>query len=200
WMFGLIIMRFLCLLPGFLLRCTLIMFAVGLIAVPHLGFTTASVVDRASANIEIGGGLRNANGLGVWFGFLAVVFAICALETKRGVVIRVLYSLAALGSLFVVGLTVSRGALLGCAIALSVGFRSVLKRSFVPVLLIIVFVGVVLVSGLADQIISNFGERATEETGRFLVWPLIIDRILASPIVGVGFSAIGTYVPESNQS
>lgn len=197
---GLIIMRSLCLRPGFLLRCTLVIFALGLIAVPHIAYTTADVVDRASADIEIGGGLRNANGLAVWFGLCVVVFGIYALETKRGIMIRLLYSLAALGSLFVVGLTVSRGALIGCAVALTIGFRSVLKRGFVPVLLLIVLVGVALVSGLADPIISNFAERGTEETGRFLVWPLIIDRILASPIVGVGFSAIETYVPETQVS
>ena len=200
WVFGLIIMQSLQIRPGFLLRCTMVMFALGLIAVPHLGYTTASVVERASAGIEIGGGLRNANGLAVWFGFSVVVFGIYALEAKRGIAVRMLYSFGALGSLIIVGLSVSRGAVLGCALALCVGFRSVLKRSFVPVLALIILIGVGLESGLVGQILSNYAERATEETGRILVWPLIFDRIFASPILGVGYAANDTYVPEAGVS
>ena len=203
WILGLIIMQSLCLRPGFLHRCTIVIFMVGLIAVPHLAFRGGTEeVARAAADIKIGGGMTNANGLAVWFGFCVVSFGISALETKRGIVVRMLYGLAAVGSLFIVGLTVSRGALLGCAMALTVGFRRFLKRGFVPVLLLIIFAGVLLASGLVDQIISGYEERATEETGsgRFLVWPLVIERFLASPIVGVGWSAVGTWVPEADTS
>jgi hypothetical protein len=199
WIFGMIIVQSLSLRPGFLHRCTIVIFALGLIAVPHLAFTV-DVVERARADIEIGGGLRNANGLAVWFGFCVVSFAISGLETTRGIVFRMLYWLAAAGSLVIVGLTVSRGALLGCAIALTVAFRRLLKRGFVPVLLLIIFAGVGLEAGLLDQFISNFGERVTEETGRFLLWPQVVERILTSPFVGVGIFDITTYIPEIDQS
>src|SRR5262249_4073648 len=90
--------------------------------------------------------------------------------------------------------------LLGCALALTVGFRRFLKRGFVPVLLIITLGGLFLASGLLDQFISNYEERGTEETGRLLMWPLIIKRFSESPIFGVGMSGIMTYVPEANKA
>ena len=155
WIFGTIIMQSLCLRQGFLLRCTIVMFALGLIALPYLEFTV-DVVERARADVDIGGGLRNANGLAAWFGFCVVSFGIAGIDTKPGTIKRVLYWTAAAVSLLVVALTVSRGALLGCAIALTVAFRRLLKRGFVPVLLLIVCAGVVLESGWFDQIVSNF--------------------------------------------
>jgi O-antigen ligase len=199
WIFGLIIMQSLCLRPGFLHRCTIIIFMLGLMVVPFLGFSDQGV-ERAAAGIQIGGGMTNANGLAVWFGFSVVTFGISCLETRRSIVVRILYGLAAGGSLLIVGLTVSRGALIGCALALTVGFRRYLKRAFLPALLLIILGGLFLESGLFDQIISNYEARGGEETGRLLMWPLITERFLESPIAGVGMSGIMTWVPEANKS
>jgi O-antigen ligase len=197
WMFGMIIVQSLCLRPGFLHRCTIVIFILGLMVVPYLAFSDQGV-DRAGIGIAVGGNLTHPNGLAGWFGFCAVAFGLFGLETRRGIVVPILYGLAAVGSLLIVGLTVSRSALLGCALALTVGFRRFLKRAFVPTLLLIILGGVLLASGLFDQIMSNYEERGTEETGRLLVWPLIIERFLDSPIFGVGMSRIGTWVPESS--
>jgi O-antigen ligase len=196
WIFGMIIVRSLCLRPGFLLRCTIVLFAIGLITMPHLGLET----ERARAEIDIGGGLQNANGLAGWFGFCVVSFGILAINTKLRVTKRILYGIAATVSLIVVGLTVSRGSLLGCAVALAVGYRHLLKRGFVPVLLLIVFAGIIFMSGWFDRIVSGYEERGMEETGRFLLWPYVVERILASPFAGVGVSDISTYIPEAGQS
>jgi O-antigen ligase len=170
----------------------------GLIAVPYLAFKGEEVA-RAGVDIAVAGNLTNANGLANWFGFCLVYFGIAALEMKRGIV-RILYGLAAVGSLVIVGLTVSRSALLGCALALTVAFRRFLKRAFLPALLFTLLGAAVLASGLFDYIIANYEERGMEETGRLLVWPVIIQRFLESPIVGVGMSRIMTWVPEGSQS
>jgi O-antigen ligase len=53
---------------------------------------------------------------------------------------------------------------------------------------------------LLDQIISNYEQRGTEETGRALVWPLATKRFLESPIFGVGVSKIATWIPEATIS
>jgi O-antigen ligase len=193
WIFGLIIVRSLCLRPGFLHRCTIVLFALGLIAVPHLAFSTIGIVERARADIEIGGGLQNANGLADWFGFCLVSFAISGLETKRDIV-RILYWLAATGCLFIMGLAVSRGAMFAVVLATTVAFRGVLRRGFVPVLLVIIAAGVIYGSGLSDQVISHYAQRSMEETGREKLWPDAIERILASPLFGVGISNVGTDV------
>ena len=183
---GLILVQSLGLRPGFLHRCTIILFTVGLIAVPHLGSSPA-LAGRVGATIEIGGGLRNPNGLAVWFGFCLVSFGIFGIEAKRPIA-RTIYWLAATGCLFVVGLTVSRGTLFGAALALTVAFRRLLKRGFVPVLVAVILIGGLYVSGIFDQVISKYAERATEKTGREHLWPEAIEDISSSPIFGVGLS------------
>jgi len=51
-------------------------------------------------------------------------------------------------------------------------------------------------SGVFNQAIGLYEERGTEETGRFLVWPLAFERFMESPVVGVGISKGATYVPD----
>jgi O-antigen ligase len=199
WMLGMIIVQSLCLRPGFLTRCTIVIFMLGLSVVPFMGFSDQGV-DRAGIAAPVAGNLTNANGLAGWFGFCVVSFGIAGLEARRGIVMRILYGLAAIGSLLIVGLTVSRGGLFGCAIALTVGFRRFLKRAFVPLLVFIILGGVLFASGLFDQILANYEERGMEETGRLLMWPLIIQRFLESPIFGVGMSRIMTWVPEADKA
>jgi O-antigen ligase len=199
WTFATLIVQSLCLRPGFLIRCTIVIFAIGLIAVPTLGFNV-DTVERARAEINIGGGLQNPDGLAAWFGFCAVSFGVAAMNMKSADIKRLLYWSGAIVSLFIVALTVSRATLLGCAVALTVASRHMLKRAFVPVLLFVLLGGLVFESGLINHITSNYGERATEETGRFLLWPLIVNRISESPLVGVGVTQITTYIPERGGS
>jgi O-antigen ligase len=194
WMFGMIIVQSLCLRRGFLQRCTMVIFILGASVVPFIAFSDQGVY-RAGINVAVSGNLTNANGLAGWFGFCVVSLAISALETTRGIAMRIFYGLAAVGSLLIVGLTVSRGAMLGCALALTVAFRRFLKRAFVPALLLIIFAGALVMSGLFDRSISNYEERGMEETGRLIMWPLIIERILESPIVGFG-NNIMTFIPD----
>jgi hypothetical protein len=134
---GLILIRSLCLRAGLPHRFTIVLFLVGLTALPYIGFKAG--VDRAYIEEAVSGNLSNANGLAEWFGFCAVYFGILGLETKRGVV-RTVSWLAAILSLFVVGLTVSRGTLLACGIALVLALRRIFKRGVVPLVLLIVLV------------------------------------------------------------
>jgi hypothetical protein len=195
WICTMVIVQSLCLREGFLRRCTLVLFAVGLIALPSLKVVSGFAVERAAAGVQLGGNLQNANGLAGWFGFCLVCFALLGLETTR-LTSRVGYWLAAAGSLLVVGLAVSRGVLLASAIAIVVGFRGLLRRGFVPLAVLIVFVGIILLSGWLGRIVSLYETRGMEETGRFLLWPYVIDRILASPLIGVGVQNIPTYIPD----
>ena len=200
WILGLIIVRSLCLRQGFPLRFSLVMFLIGLITLPYLAFSAGGgEIERARAEVGIGG-LAHPSTLADWFGFLTVYFALFGLETKRGVV-RATSWLAATGCLFIVGLTVTRGPLFGAAIALTVGFRGILRRGFVPILALIVIVGIALESGLFELAISNYEKRGAEESGRELIWPAVIKRISASPLLGVGVSKVGTYaLHEDRQS
>ena len=196
WTFATLIVQSLCLRPGFLYRCTAVIFTIGLIAVPSLGFNV-DTVERARAGIEIGGGLQNPNGLAAWFGFCAVSFGVAAIEKRHTNIWRLAYFAAAIISLFIVALTVSRGALLGCAVAMAVGSRQLLKRAFFPLLVFILLVWLIFESGLINHLIYNYEARATEETGRFILWPYVIDRIWQSPLIGVGITRISTDIQET---
>jgi hypothetical protein len=195
WMLALVVVQSLSLRRRFFHRLALVLFAIGLLAIPNLSFHVGEV-ERARSGANLSGNLRNPNGLGEWFGYCVVYFAICGFYTRR-VVIRIASWLIAIGCLFIVGLTVSRGSLLGCAVAITVGFRHILKRGFVPLLILILLTGVIYETGVFHEITGEYAERATEETGREKLWPDAIARLFASPLtplIGLGVSNIGTDV------
>jgi O-antigen ligase len=138
--------------------------------------------------------LANGNDLAAWFGFCCVYLTIVGFETKRAAV-RVASWLAAAGCLYVVGLTVGRGALFAAAIAILVALRRLLKRGFVPVIVLIILSWITYELELFKPIVASYAARGMEETGRLTVWPLVIKRFLSSPLAGVGVSNIGTRVP-----
>jgi O-antigen ligase len=201
WIFALVIVQSLNLREGFFHRCTIIVFIIGLAALPFLSFRQEGLeleragLDRAS---DVGGELANPNGLAAWFGFCAVYFLVFGLEAKRNVV-RLCSWLVASGCLFIVGLTVSRGALFGIGLACVVAFRRMLKRGFAPLLILTSVVGVLFISGLYDQSIQYYLERGEEETGRLLAWPMVIQRFFDSPLIGVGADNVETYVSLSGK-
>src|SRR5207247_1615925 len=100
----------------------------------------------------------------------AVFLAIFGLEARR-VSFRIGAWVLAVGCLLIVTLTVERGPLFATVLAITLGFRTFLKRGFVPVLAVVILAGVALASGLFDQASSKYKERGTEETGREILWP-----------------------------
>src|SRR4030095_10995287 len=114
--------------------------------------------------------------------------------------VRVAATLAAVGCLSIVGLSVSRGSLLGTALGITLALRRLLRRGFVPLLAFIIFCGIMSTFGVFDSMISHYTKRGTEESGRGLVWPVAIERFLSSPLLGVGASRLSTYVPKTRQS
>jgi O-antigen ligase len=198
WLCNIILVQFLARRPGFFHRFTIVIFILGMLAVPFFGLSTGDSVERARAEVAVGGSMQNAGGVGVWFGFCTVAMIIFGFM-KQGAR-RTLYWLAAIVSLFVVGLTVTRTAMLGIALALAVSFRVVLRRGFVPVLILILLSGLVYESGLFQESVSKYTERGLEETGRFVLWPPVIHRIIDSPLFGVGYPNLSTDIPGSDGS
>jgi O-antigen ligase len=128
--------------------------------------------------------------MGEWYGFCAVYFFVLGLTTTKNI-FRILSFLIAVGCLYVVTLTVSRGPLLAIAIAAVIAGRRFLKDGFLPLLILACLAWIVIESGIFEQTAKFYAVRGTEETGRLAVWPLIIDSFLDSPLVGVGHSHIG---------
>lgn len=202
WILALIIIQSLYLRQGLLHRYALALFSLGLTTLPYLivkGLGSGTMRDRVAVDRSaIAGDFNNSNGLGAWFGFYCLYFVIVSIETKRNGV-RVASSLAAVGCLYVVGLSVSRGALVATVIGITIAFRGLLKRGFVPLLVFIILSGIMYNCGVFDQIISHYTTRGVEDTGREAVWPIAIERILSSPLLGVGGANTATYVPHAQK-
>jgi hypothetical protein len=138
-------------------------------------------------------GYANPNALGGWFGFCVLYLTIKGyLETSP--MYRFGIWIMAVGSMYVVTLTVSRGALLAVAVCLLIAFKRLWKEGLLPLLLLAGLVAVLLEFGVFDKAIHSYSARGTEETGRLQVWPLLIERFLNSPLIGNGASNVGAVV------
>ncbi len=197
WILALIVLQSLSLRDGFFHRFAFVVLVIGFVALPFLSFTNQGYgLERArlDASSGVSGELAGSNGLAAWFGFCVVYFMVLGFETKRNIIRLVAWALAA-ACLVVVGITVSRGALLGIALATVIASRHLFKRGFLPVLLLTILVGLIFVSGLFEQSAELYMQRGGEETGRLLIWPLVIGRFLDSPLIGVGVSGTDIYLP-----
>ena len=142
------------------------------------------------AVLERGIGFGQTNEMGAWYGFCAVYFVVLGI-TIRTNALRILYWLMAGVCLYVVTLTVSRGALLASAVAIVIGGRHLLKNGFIPIL-ILACIGVIVIElGVFEQTVHLYTARGSEDTGRLAVWPLLIDSFLNSPLIGVGQAHVG---------
>jgi hypothetical protein len=200
WILQLIIVHSLCLRKGFFHRYPLFLFVFALSMLPFLTFD-ADEMERARVSVDtgIGGGLTHPGGIAEWFGFFAVYFAVRGVEDKR-LRVQVCLWLLAVGCLSISLLSVSRAILFAVALAITVAFRRVLRRGFVPLLVLVILTGVVYASGLFDPAVSRYEMRGMEETGRELAWPAAIERTFSSPFIalfGVGEPNIGMYVTSS---
>lgn len=192
WLMGLIVVQSLSLRSGFLHRFALVSFAYGVGLLPYLKFYpyTDTIVRLGLQGV----GRDNPNHLGMWGGFCAVYFFVLGIETQRTLVRAASWCIG-VGCLYIVALTVSRGPLFAAVFAIAIAFRRLLKRGFVPVLLLLGIGWISYTSGLFDQVASFYLDRGLEESGRGLTLPVAIDRILRAPLVGSGVSSLLLYTP-----
>lgn len=187
WLGLLIIAQTLSLRPNFLQRFALVAFVIGSACLPYIEIKmTPGGVMRASAS---GTGISNPNVLGMWFGFCTIFFIFLGFQFRKPF-LRAASWIAAIGSLYIVTLTVSRAPLLGIVLACVVGFRSELKRSFVPLLSLVLLMCLVYVSGVFGEEIAYYTARGAEESGREKLWPMALERIVESPWVGFGLDNV----------
>jgi O-antigen ligase len=195
WMLLLVLIQSLCRREGFLERFAIVAGLIGFAVLPYLDLAgVGSGVARARLTLEGSGGLENSNALAEWFGFCCIIFTITGIESRRLSIRVPSWSVAGV-CLMVVGLTVSRGTLLAVVVAVIIACRRLLKRGFLPLLMLMVLIWTGFLLGLHEQATTAYGQRGLEESGRFLVWPVAIGRFLASPWLGVGASNVPTFVP-----
>jgi O-antigen ligase len=183
--------------PGFLHRFALVSFGIGLLTMPYTRFVTDNGAFRLALDRTVG--FSNSNDLGAWFGFCCVYFITVVIESRRPSV-RIISLGCVLISLTILGLTVSRGPLISVAVATVTALRRVLKRGFVPVLILCAGLAFAYGFGLFDKIVDYYTARSMVESGRLVAWPRVLPRILSSPLVGWGISNVGTFVPEQGIS
>jgi len=141
--------------------------------------------------IRVGGdsgvALANPNYFGMWFGFCCIYFIVMGLEANNYLV-RIASWSAGILCLYLMALSVSRGALLGVVIATVIAFQKVFKRSYLPILGILTLLWVIYIAGIFDDLIGYYLSRGTEETGRSRLWAWGFSGFLESWWAGVGFS------------
>lgn len=180
WICTMLIAHVLLLRPEFFRRFALVAFAIGVCSLPLISVRNVGGIVRAWG----AGGMSNPNVLGMWFGFCALFFLFWGLQAKKTIV-RASSWAAALGALYIVFLSVSRGAMVGIILACVIGLRSTLKQYFLPFLSVVLVFLVVYASGVFDELIDQFVTRGTVESGREKLWAQGIPRVLDSPWIGV---------------
>lgn len=187
--------------PHFLNRFLWFTLFMGLSMLPYMTPSQGGGYARVALNQELG--YANANAMAGWFGFCVVCLVIKGYLEQRTISRFVAWGLALL-SFYVVTLTISRGALLAITVSLLVASRRLLKGGFLPFLLLAGCILGLVELGVFDQAVRSYSLRAGEETGRFRVWPLLIERFLGSPLIGVGaahpgaITSTGKYVTPHN--
>jgi O-antigen ligase len=194
WMLMLVISHSLAMRRGFLHRFALATFAMGAYSLAF--FELYDTFNRLSIFSRVSFG--NSNDLAAWFGFTCVYFIVTAFETRSNI-IRLASASLAVFCLVVVGLTVSRGALLAIAVAALIVFGRVLRAGLFSVLLVAFACVGVYESGIFRDVAVSYANRGSEETGRLVVWPLVLQRIADAPLVGVGASNVATEAPGASQ-
>jgi Lipid A core - O-antigen ligase and related enzymes len=163
------------------------------VALPYLSFYQyGESMQRAKIDRAIG--FSHTNAMGEWYGFCAVYLMLAGWMARVNAV-RLLAWMGAVLFAYIVTLTVSRGALLAVAIPIVIGSRNFLKNGFLPVLLSLCIGGLVIELGVFDQSAQLYAARGAEESGRLVVWPLVLESFYNSPWIGVGHSQVGAFAP-----
>jgi hypothetical protein len=203
WIFSLVIVQSLAMYrPNFLHRFAWFTFFLGLATLPFMSIKIGDGPVRMGLDREIMA-LANPNALAGWFGFCAVYLIIKGYVEKRPAY-RMTAWLMAIVSLYIVMLTVSRGALLAIFASLFVASRRLVKAGLLPILLLGGLLLGLMEIGLFDEAIQSYSRRGAEETGRLKVWPLLIEKFFNSPLIGNGASharvvgSFGTFVTPHN--
>lgn len=186
WLALLFIVQVLSLRQKFLHHFALVALVIGVASLPYINLKNIDGVVRAWAS---GTGLANPNALGMWFGFCTVYFVFWGFQCREPM-LKVASWAVAIGCLYVVMLTVSRAPLLAIVLACVVGFRSEMKRSFVPILSLVLLACLIYVSGIFDEGIGYYTARGASESGREKLWSRALERIVDSPWVGSGLGDI----------
>ncbi len=195
WILSLIVIQSLGFRKGFLHRFAIVSFLIGCATLPYLKvYVSTGELTRIGVSADVG--LANPNTFSQWFGFCLVYFVIAGIQAKNTAIKFAFWSAGFL-CLYLVGITVSRGNLLGAFIAIAFAFKNVLRRSFAPILALLFAGWLIYLSGIFDDLIGFYLQRGAEETGRSYLWSVSLSKFLDAWWVGVGLSESSVVLPDS---
>ncbi|NJL55653.1 O-antigen ligase family protein [bacterium] len=179
--------------PGFFKRMIFLMYIIGVIA-----FANADTSEYG--RLQGGGNLGNPNVFASWMAFACLGLAMWgfharSLPEKIGTWGMMFYGLV------IIGLTVSRGALLALIVALVVFLIIYAPRSSGPINIIITLILIGIGAGIFTQtpvfqsITESYSDRLDKESGREELWPAAIAQIRESPVLGYGNSGLKVATP-----
>ncbi|TXG85202.1 MAG: O-antigen ligase domain-containing protein [Thermomicrobiales bacterium] len=188
WIPSLIVVQWLVGREQFLPRFAFVTIALGFAMLPYMNTYGGGGYQRFGLDNSVG--FANPNDLGCWYGFCALYLTVAGFSA-RTTASRIVFWVLGLLCLFLVTLTLSRSPLIAMAGALLVASRRIFKESFPLLLLLAGLAYGAMLSGVFDTALKSYGLRATEETGRLRIWPMLIEKFLNAPFVGIGASHAG---------
>lgn len=188
WIPSLIVVQWLVGREQFLHRFAFVTIALGFCMIPYMNNFGGGGYQRFGLDNSVG--FANPNDLGCWYGFCAL-YLILAGFSARTTGSRVCCWTVGLACLYLVTLTLSRSPLIALSAALLVASRRLFKDSFPLLLLLGALAYGAMLLGVFDTALKSYGLRATEETGRLRIWPMLIEKFLNAPLLGIGASHAG---------
>lgn len=195
WIPSLIVVQWLVGREQFLHRFAFVTIALGFAMLPYMNLNGGGAYQRFGLDSEVGFG--NPNDLGCWYGFGSLYLALAGFGA-RTTAMRIFCWICSLVCLYLITLTISRSPLIGMAAAMLVASRRLFKESFPLLLLLGGLTYGAMVLGVFDVALKSYGIRASEETGRFQIWPILLEKFLNSALVGVGASHAGAIGPRGD--
>jgi len=193
WVLFAFVLSFLFIQKNFLKHVLVVMFLILLFLSPFFVFKGNSINDVVQVRLY-GTGIDNPNDLAAWIGFCALGFWLWSVKSKSKIIRLVLIVCVAI-SLIILGVTVSRGSLIALLVGIFVSFRQVSPKRWLGLLLIMIFVGLIISQvPITKQSIFFYQERIFQETGRLLVWSVILSMIIKAPLIGYGVENISQFV------
>lgn len=188
WIPSLFVLQWLAGREQFLHRFAFMTIALGFAMIPYMNTYGGGGYQRFGLDNSVG--FANPNDLGCWYGFCALYLTLAGFSAQA-TGSRMFCWIVGLACLYLVTLTLSRSPIIAMAGAILVASRRLFKESF-PLLLLLggLAYGAMLL-GVFDTALKSYGLRATEETGRLGIWPMLIEKFLNAPLLGIGASHAG---------